>query len=581
MEGACIIFTSGRFYKHLLAAGDTILPVMKRCFHIMIGVAALVGLGLDEVNGAEAKLRALILSGANNHDWKTTTPAIKAALEESGRFDVDVENQVMDMKPESFAPYAVIVSNFNTFGGDAPVKKQWDAATKKGFLDHMAQGRGLVIVHAGSSVFYDWPEFHNLACGTWKDGTSHGAIHLNRVTFSDTESPITRGLEPFWIRDEFWQNIAVAPGAKALASVTPDPASKGSGKPENILFTTESGGGRGFALFLGHDAAVMGNSAWRTLLQRGTEWAASGKVTIPPAKNWPSVRGGADGPALSWKHTDTSLALCNGDRTVWRLVFDARQPKSYFHPLATVDGEVLTEFEPADHPWHRGLWWSWKFINGLNYWEENPKTGESQGVNELTRATVEPGDDFTSRAELSFSYHPPGQAAVMTEIRKLAITKPDDGGSYRIDWNSKFTAGDAPVTLARTPLAHEENGKPYGGYAGLSLRLPLRPDGWSVLTSEGKNTATASHGQPARWLDFSFPGGGIAIIDHPGNPRHPTPWYVHDRSPMSFYSPAVLFNQPLVLAAGQSLTFNYRILIHSKPVPTNEIENDFRNFIKP
>jgi len=162
---------------------------MKHRCQIFLAVIALLGFPIFSAYGADAKLRVLILSGANNHDWKTTTPAIKAALEESGCFEVDVENHVMDMKPESFAPYAVIVSNFNTYGGNAPAKKQWDTATKKGFLDHMAQGRGLVIVHAGSSLFYEWPEFQNLACGTWKDGTSHGAIHVNRVSFSDTDSP--------------------------------------------------------------------------------------------------------------------------------------------------------------------------------------------------------------------------------------------------------------------------------------------------------------------------------------------------------------------------------------------------------
>lgn len=236
------------------------------------------------------KPRVLVLSGANNHDWKTTTPAIKAALEERGRFLVDVEEKATEMTPEAFAPYEVILSNFNTFGKDAPLKKEWEPATRKAFLDHIAKGRGLVIVHAGSSVFYDWPEFQNLACGTWKNGTNHGAIHVARVTFADTESPVTKGLAPFWIRDEFWQNVLAAPGAKPLASVTPDPAFKGSGKPENILFTTESGGGRGFAIFLGHDATVMKNTAWKTLLQRGTEWAATGKVTIPPAKDWPSTK---------------------------------------------------------------------------------------------------------------------------------------------------------------------------------------------------------------------------------------------------------------------------------------------------
>lgn len=543
---------------------------------ICLAFAVLSGFG----TAADVKPRVLILSGANNHDWKSTTPAIRAALEESGRFSVDVEENVFAMTAESFAPYAVVLSNFNTFGKDAP-KGEWSAETKKAFLVHMAKGRGLVIVHAGSSGFYDWPEFQDLACGTWKDGTSHGAIHVNRVTFTGEESPITQGLAPFWIRDEFWQEVAVAPGAKALAAVTPDPAFKGSGKPENLIFTTESGGGRGFAIFLGHDAEAMGNPAWRTLLQRGTEWAATGKVTIPPTKNWPATKEDALRPGYSWLRTETSLALSNEGKTVWCLVFDPARPKSYFHPLSTVDGEALTSFEPPDHRWHRGLWWSWKLINGLNYWEEDPKTHTSEGVTELTGATVDPRGDFGASAELRFSYHPPGQAAVMTELRKLSITQPDAEGRYRIDWTSEFTAGSTPVTLGRTPLPDEENGKPYGGYAGLSLRLPVDSNGWSIRTSEGETGAAGSHGQGARWADFSSPGGGIAICDHPENLRHPSPWYVHDSPPMSFLSPAVLFNEPLVLAAGQSLKLSYRVLIHSKPMSVEEIETDCHAFAAP
>jgi hypothetical protein len=39
---------------------------------------------------------------------------------------------------------------------------------------------------------------------------------------------------------------------------------------------------------------TMRNTAWKTLLQRGTEWAATGKVTIPPATDWPSTREDAE-----------------------------------------------------------------------------------------------------------------------------------------------------------------------------------------------------------------------------------------------------------------------------------------------
>jgi len=243
--------------------------------------------------GSEAPLlRALVLTGDNNHKWKETTPVIVDALKSTGRFSVDVVEDVPGMKPGIFAPYDVIVSNYNTYGSKR-AEPVWDEATKTAFLDHIRAGRGLVIVHAGSSFFYDWPEFQALACGTWKDGTNHGKIHDNRVTFTAEKSPVTDGLEPFWIRDEFWQKIKVAPGAKALAEVTPLAEFKGSGQPEQIMFSTEVGGGRGFALFLGHDVAAMSNPAFQSLLQRGTEWAATGKVTIPPASNWPSGQPGA------------------------------------------------------------------------------------------------------------------------------------------------------------------------------------------------------------------------------------------------------------------------------------------------
>jgi type 1 glutamine amidotransferase len=530
---------------------------------------------------AAGKTRVLILSGANNHDWKQTTPLIKTALEETGRFAVDVEENVITIKPAAFAPYSVVLSNFNTFGKDAPEAREWPADTRQAFLDHIAKGNGLVIVHAGSSAFYEWPEFHKLACGTWRDGTNHGAIHINRVDFTAEPHPVTQGLAPFWIRDEFWQNIAVAPGAKPLATVTPDPAYKGSGKPENMIFSTETGGGRGFAIFLGHDALTMKNPAWRTLLQRGTEWAGTGKVTIPPATNWPATKEAAGNPELSWHETDTSLALCKGDQTIWRLVFDASQPKSYFHPLATVDGEVLTAFEPADHPWHRGLWWSWKFINGLNYWEEDPKTRISEGVTELTRATVKPAGDFTARAELCFSYHPPGQPAVMTELRQLSIGRPDAAGQYVIDWTSEFTAGDAAVELDRTLPPHQPGGVSYGGYAGLSLRFPPGLQGWNFRTSEGAENAATGNGKAARWADLSGPTAGITVFDHPGNIRHPSPWYLHEGPHLLYFSPAVLFNEPLQIAARQKVKFKYRVVVHSKPVTTERIETEWRSFSVP
>jgi len=280
----------------------------------------------------------------------------------------------------------------------------------------------------------------------------------------------------------------------------------------------------------------------------------------------------AEDAGYRWQQSDTRLALCKGEQVLWQLVADPAEPKVYFHPLATVGGEVLTVNRPADHPWHHGLWSSWKFINGVNYWEENPKTQISDGKTELVSADFKPGNDFSAKVVLAIQYHLPGQPVLMTEARELSITPPDAQGCYRIDWQSTFTAADAALDLGRTPLAHEAGGKAYGGYAGLSARLLFRPEGWSILSSEGENDMKAAHGQKARWMDFSSAGAGLAICEHPDNLRSPSPWYVHDQKPMSFFSPSPLYHESLKLAAGQSLTLKYRVLVHAQAMTAAQFD---------
>lgn len=135
-------------------------------------------------------------------------------------------------------------------------------------------------------------------------------------------------------------------------------------------------------------------------------------------------------PAFSWQRGDSSLALLAGENVVWRLDTDPEKPKSHFHPLATVEGRVLTALEPADHPWHRGLWWSWKYINGVNYWEENRDTGRSAGHTRLVGAKIEAADDFSASADLEILYHPAGQDPVLAEMRHIAVSRPDAEGVY-------------------------------------------------------------------------------------------------------------------------------------------------------
>lgn len=281
---------------------------------------------------------------------------------------------------------------------------------------------------------------------------------------------------------------------------------------------------------------------------------------------------------LSWTQDQSHLALMNHEQVVWQLVFDPTVPKPHFHPLATLDGEVLTSFEPADHPWHRGLWWSWKYINGVNYWEEDRTTGKSDGLTRIVHTKVTPADGFSAKIAMELNYHPPGQPPILNETRHLTISAPDADGTYTIDWKSTFTSNLKPVTLDRT-LPEHLGGVRHGGYAGLSLRLAKDlDDAFSFQSRNGQTTHTIAHGKPAPWIGMAGPRGGIAIFDHPANPRHQPPWYLHDSPQMRFFSPSPIFNETLAIAAGESITFTYRIVVHSRPITAANIDALWQTF---
>jgi hypothetical protein len=278
---------------------------------------------------------------------------------------------------------------------------------------------------------------------------------------------------------------------------------------------------------------------------------------------------GADA-SWQWRKTTHSLALEDGGRVVWQFNHDPADGKPYFHPLSLADGTVVTAFRPTDHPWHRALWWSWKTVNGLNFWEEDKTNHQSEGVTELRRVTVKTNADFSASFELTLGYHPRGGADLLREKRSLRVSRPDANGSFYIDWDSEFTAGDREVKLDRTPPRNWS-----GGYAGLSLRMAAACKGWTFLSSEGLRGATNNYGKTARWMDFSQ-GKGIAIFDNPLNPRHPTAWYPNNTMP--WVTPAFLFHEPYTLPAGGDLRFRYRVLLHSRELSPEAIETLWKDY---
>jgi len=303
-----------------------------------------------------------------------------------------------------------------------------------------------------------------------------------------------------------------------------------------------------------------------------------------------------------WKQSVSSLALLNHEHVVWQfnhLGDGIEKGCPYFHPLATLDGTVLTDLRPDDHVWHRGLRFAWKKIDDLEgYWTwpdgKERWPDKIMGRTEVLSVKAAAHGDFSAIFELELSYHPPGKPAVLKESRIISVSAPDKNGEYRIDWQGVFTAGKEDVLLDRTPIVGEESGKKWGGYAGMQFRVSHRKNlnAWAILTSEGveientieqKEGLELAHGKGARWLNLTldFVNGktaGVTLFGHPGNLRHPAPWHVSSMPNELIHTP--LYASPYNLKAGKKLTFQHRVVIHPGRVDKNTLENEWKDFTR-
>ncbi len=217
------------------------------------------------------KANVVILTGANNHDWKTTTPALEKILKESGRFNVEVVTEPERLTQDFLENYDVLLSNWNGFGKNKPAP--WSDALKTAYVEFVCNGGGHVVVHAGSSAFFDWADYHAICLATWKNGTKHVKPHEFEVRISNPGHPIVQGLENFKTTDELWFRPFVQPDATVLA----ESFSKTTGNWEPAALAGQFGKGRCFTLLLGHNAEFMQTEAFQSLLLRGAAWAATSK----------------------------------------------------------------------------------------------------------------------------------------------------------------------------------------------------------------------------------------------------------------------------------------------------------------
>lgn len=259
---------------------------------------------------ARKPMKALIVTGQNNHNWQVSHVVLKQILENSGLFQVDyavspAKGEDMSGFVLDFSPYQVVVLDYN---GDA-----WPEETNRRFVKYVREGGGVVVYHAADNAFSQWEDYNRIcALGGWegrnekagpyvywsdgklvKDsspgvGGSHGKQHEYILTARNTEHPVMKGMPRQWLhaQDELYDRMR-GPGniRDLLYSAYSDKATGGSGREEPLIFTVDFGQGRIFHTMLGHagptpeESPALQCAGFQITLLRGAEWAATGKVT--------------------------------------------------------------------------------------------------------------------------------------------------------------------------------------------------------------------------------------------------------------------------------------------------------------
>ncbi len=288
----------------------------------------------------------------------------------------------------------------------------------------------------------------------------------------------------------------------------------------------------------------------------------------------------------SWLESDSSAALIHGAKIIWQFNYDNDHGKPYFYPLSTTDGQNLAWLRPEDHPWHYGLWFSWKFINDRNFWEEDIDTRKSQGTSTIPGISKTLSDDFSAIFKIDLSYAPKADHEVLSEARTIRVSAPDSLGNYFIDWSLYYQAKSDTVILDRT-LPEKLGGPAYGGYAGLSFRASKNLTRHQYTDANGwtNKTDRVGHGEKANWMDLSGTIGnsnrrpGLAMFNHPENGHDQVPWYVYKKDDFAFFNAGILFDEPIVILPGKTLSLKYRVLIHSREMIRGEINEYYKKYI--
>jgi hypothetical protein len=270
------------------------------------------------------------------------------------------------------------------------------------------------------------------------------------------------------------------------------------------------------------------------------------------------------------------------------LIYGADIRKPFLHPLRSASGKIVTrrwpmeeaQGETKDHPHHRGLWFNHGDVNGIDFWSSDPLARRDNGAKiAVKRIRGVKGGKNKGTIAGDFEWVDKSGNALLSELRTMTFS--GDAANRTIDLDIQLTA-----------LKNVKFGDTKEGSFGLRLAGPLiegKGGSGKMTNAAGVSGEKQVWGKPSPWVDYAgtLEGErlGIAILDHPSNPRHPTHWHTraYGLFAANIFGLHDFYNDKskdgsLELSAGGKLRFRYRVIIHPGDAQSADVAAEFRKF---
>jgi hypothetical protein len=264
--------------------------------------------------------------------------------------------------------------------------------------------------------------------------------------------------------------------------------------------------------------------------------------------------------------------------------YGAESGKPYLAPIRSASGKIVTRRFPmealagesTDHLHHTGLWFSYDDVNGVKFWENDPSYKHPNMGKIVVRSADFHDGEKAGTLDATLEWRGPRGELLIVENRKMVFHS--DPKLRIVDFEITLTAGE-DLTFGDTKE---------GAFAIRLADSLTEKKGGKMVNAAGAAGMAQVWGKRSDWVDYSGDVEGeklgVAILDHPQNPRHPTYWHARDYGLFAlnpFGAHAFDAAQPeshWQLAKGKQLVFRWRVVVHPGDAESGGVAELYKDY---